>query len=305
MEDPLVSIVVVSYNQARYIPQILDSLKSQTYTNWELIVADDCSPDHSVEVFQNWLQENSVNAQKIFHTSNTGLSTVLNEALELCNGEYVKFIAADDYLHAEYLEKAVECLQEKGKEYGMVFTDTFCVDENSRPLPDLADYNKLGNVPPEEFRKDLLKGNCIAALTVLMRTNVVKETGKYDSKLIVEDYFRWLKISEKYFIAYLPEKLAFYRLHEENISKTKAERIATEAIMLQILFDPAGLAKERIDHFMIDHYILKKEIPSDLLHAFNTYPFAMQAVKFSINNKVPTFVFRIIYALSRRINFKL
>ena len=258
MADPLVSVVVISYNQAQYIIQNLDSLKSQTYTNWELIVADDASPDQSVEVFKNWLRENNISAKEIFHTKNTGLATVLNEAVEICSGEYVKFIAADDYLHQECLEKLVRCLEEKGKEYGMVFTDTFCVDENSQPLPDIADYNKLGMISPEEFRTELIKGNRIAALTVMMRTSALKETGKYDSQFIIEDYFRWLKINEKYWIAYLPQKLTYYRLHADNISKIKKKRIATECRMLQLMFDHTGILKNQINHFFIDQYILKK-----------------------------------------------
>ena len=305
MEHPLVSVVVVSYNQAQYIVQNLDAIKSQTYSNWELIVADDASPDDSVPVFKKWLQENNISAKEIFHPKNTGLATVLNEAVELCSGEYVKFIAADDYLHPECLEKSVRCLEEKGKEYGMVFTNTFCVDENSLFLRDIADYNRLGNIPPEEFRKELIKGNRIAALTVLMRTSVVKETGKYDARFVIEDYFRWLKINEKYLIAYVPEKLTYYRLHDENISKTKAERIATECVTIQLMFDHHGILKDMVNHFLIDHYILKKEIPNELLHNFNTYPFGMKLLKFCIKKNVPTFVFRTIYSLSRRMNIKL
>lgn len=305
MGDPLVSVVVVSYNQAQFIVQNLDSLKSQTYTNWELIVADDASLDNSVIVFKNWLRENNISAKEIFHTKNTGLATVLNEAVKLCSGQYVKFIAADDYMHPDCLEKSVRCLEEKGKEYGMVFTDTFCVDENSQPLPDIADYNKLGNIPPEEFKKELIKGNRIAALTVLMRTSVVKETGEYDSKFIIEDYFRWLKINEKYWIAYIPEKLAYYRLHGENISKTKAERISTECLMLQLMFDRTGILKDRINNFFTDHYILREDISKELLRHYNNYPFGMKILKFSISNNVPTFVFKIIYSISRRMNLKL
>ncbi|QDP85811.1 glycosyltransferase [Chryseobacterium sp. SNU WT5] len=305
MGDPLVSVVVVSYNQAQFIVQNLDSLKSQTYTNWELIVADDASLDNSVIVFKNWLRENNISAKEIFHTKNTGLATVLNEAVKICLGQYVKFIAADDFMHPECLEKSVRCLEEKGKEYGMVFTDTFCVDENSQPLPDIADYNKLGNIPPEEFKKELIEGNRIAALTVLMRTSVVKETGEYDSKFIIEDYYRWLKISAKYLIAYIPEKLAYYRLHGENISKTKAERISTECLMLQLMFDHTGILKDRINNFFTDHYILKKDISKELLRHYNNYPFGMKILKFSISNNVPTFVFKIIYSISRRMNLKL
>lgn len=305
MEQPLVSVVVVSYNQAQYIIQNLDSLKSQTYSNWELIVADDASPDDSVAVFTNWLQENKVSAKQIFHAKNTGLATVLNEAIELCDGEYVKFIAADDYMHPECLKKSVRCLEEKGEQYGMVFTDTFCVDENSKPKPDIADYNIYGNIPAEEFRKVLVTGNHIPALTVLMRTTVVKETGKYDSKFIVEDYYRWLKINEKYLIAYLPEKLAYYRLHAENISKTKEERITMEDKMLLMMFDHDGIVKDKINYYLQDIYVMKKNIPKDLSQVYNSYPFRRKVLSFCIQYNIPPIIFKIIYSLSFRLRFRL
>lgn len=66
MSKPLVSVVVISYNQSRYITQNLDCLKTQTYTNWELIVADDASPDDSVNVFENWLEKNKISAKRFF-----------------------------------------------------------------------------------------------------------------------------------------------------------------------------------------------------------------------------------------------
>ena len=62
--------------------------------------------------------------QKNYFTPKTqGLATVLNEAIEICNGKYVKLIAADDFMHSECLEKSVKSLEEKGNEYGMVFTN--------------------------------------------------------------------------------------------------------------------------------------------------------------------------------------
>lgn len=293
MEFPLVSVVVISYNQARYISQMLDSLNAQTYSNWELIVADDASKDASVQEFKTWLQVHHVQAKEIFHSENTGLSAVLNECLEFCKGDYVKFIAADDYLHPDYLEKTVRCLEEKGGGFGMVFTNTFCVDENNNPQPDFCDYNALGNLPAEEFRKDLIKGNRIAALSVLMRTAVVKETGKYDSTLMVEDYYRWLRINEHYFIAYLPEKLTFYRQHDNNISRTKRDRIERETLILQMKFDHHGIVKNRVNHYFIDHYVQNKGIAEELVTQYDHYPFGISALKICMKYKIPTIAFKI------------
>ncbi|MGV8947464.1 MAG: glycosyltransferase family 2 protein [Lutibacter sp.] len=300
MEQPLVSVVVVSYNQAQYIIQNLNSLKSQTFTNWELIVADDASPDDSVEVFRDWLRENKVSAKVIFHTKNTGLATVLNEAIELCNGEYVKFIAADDYMHAECLEKSVQCLQAKGKGYGMVFTDTFYIDENNQHLSNFEDFSLSGKIPATEFHEMLIKSNRIGAPTVLMKTDVVKETGKYNAKFIVEDYQRWLMISEKYFITYVPEKLTYYRIHESNISKTKADRILAEDRMLQMMYDHNGIVKNMINHYMQDNYLTKKDIYVDLLHVYSSYPFRKKVLTFCMNNKIPVIIYKIYYSLSLR-----
>ena len=83
MDQPLVSIVVVSYNQGKYIKENLDSINSQTYDNIQLIVADDASKDTTVEVFDNWLLENNYSAEKNYHQKNTGLATILNECLKL------------------------------------------------------------------------------------------------------------------------------------------------------------------------------------------------------------------------------
>lgn len=294
MNEPLVSIVVISYNQAKYIKENLDSLKAQTYPNWELIVADDASPDHSVEEFKNWLKENNVNAKKLFHTKNTGLATVLNEAVELCEGEYIKIIAADDFLHPEIIEKSVKSLEEKGDEYGMVFTDTFAINNHSDIVEDIADYNFLGNTDPRIFKKELLKGNRIAALTVLMRTKVLKETGKYDSTFIIEDYYRWLKISAKYLIAYIPEKLAYYRIHSQNISKIKEKKIEMEAIHLQMIFDKEGFARKNINKYILTSYISGQKFTKDFIHAYQDYPFYIKRLYFAIKFNLPIPIYKFL-----------
>ena len=176
----------------------------------------------------------------------------------------------------------------------MIFTDTFAIDENSTLIADIADYNKLGNISAEEFRKELIKGNRIAALTVLMRKNAVEETGKYDSKFIVEDYYRWLKISEKYLIAYLPEKLGYYRLHAENISKTKVDQINYETLLLQIMFDHTGTVKDKINGFIERQYLFNEKIPEELFDLYQSYPYHKKRLQFCVKNNIPPIIYRIV-----------
>lgn len=292
--NPLVSIIVVSYNQAKYIQENLDSIKSQTYTNVELIVADDASSDNTVEVFNTWLRENNYPALKVFHKENKGLVNTLNECIEIANGKYIKLLAADDYIHPQLINKAVTKLEELGNEYGMVFTDTFSIDDNSNIIADIADYDKLGNVSPELFRKELVRGNRIAALTTLIRKDVLLETGKYDSKFIVEDYYRWLKINEKYFIAYIPEKLAYYRQHENNISKIKANRIELEDLKLKLIFDKTGIAKDFINNWLYINYMNNYKFESELKKLYNNYPFRIKRLNFAISYNLPVYVYKSI-----------
>lgn len=294
MQPPLVSVVVVSYNQGKYISQILNSIQGQTYTNWELIVADDASQDHSVEEFENWLKENSIRAKRIFRSKNSGLAGILNEATNLCEGKYVKFIAADDYLHPECLQKSVECLEEKGNSYGMVFTDTYFVDDNHNYLPDIANYNVLGNVSPETFRAELPNGNRIAALTVLMRKDAITETGKYDSKFLIEDYYRWLKINEKYWIAYIPEKLAYYRWHHTNISNKKSDRIFIETQLLQLLFRHNRSFKDKVSLYLLQRFFQQKDLTDEMFTINRNLPPKYSQVVYLLKYQLPLIAYKII-----------
>lgn len=294
MEQPLVTVIVVSYNHSQYIRENLDSIKNQTYGNIQLIVGDDASPDNSVEVFEQWLKDNSYPAEKNFHSVNTGLATMLNECIYNAQGKYIKIIAADDFLHPEAIEKSVSLLENLDEQYGMVFSHTHTVDDNSTIIKDIADYDSLGNIDPHIFRKELIKGNRIAALTVLLKTEVIKETGKYDSKFIVEDYFRWLKISEKYLIAYIPQKLAYYRMHPENISKLKAEKIQLETTLLQMMYDKEGIIKDRINGYTHRYFLSGKKMDEEYIAAYHLYPFRRKRLDMAIQNNLPALLYKIL-----------
>ncbi|MCS4303099.1 glycosyltransferase family A protein [Chryseobacterium sp. BIGb0232] len=294
MEQPLVTVVVVSYNHSQFIKENLDSIKNQTYKNIQLIVGDDASPDHSVKVFEQWLQENNYPAEKNFHTQNTGLPTMLNECLELAKGKYIKIIAADDFLHPESIEKSVSTLEKLGNEYGMSFSHTHAVNNYSEIIEDIADYDALGNIDPYVFREELLKGNRIAALTVLLRTDVVRETGQYDAQFIIEDYYRWLKVSQKYLIAYIPEKLAYYRLHTDNISKVKADRIEMEAAMLQMMFDKKGVSRGSINYITQKLYQSGTQFPEEYINAYHAYPFRSKKLDFAVKKKLPVSLYKVL-----------
>lgn len=116
MEQPLVSVNVVSYNASKFIIETLDSISNQTYKNIELIISDDASPDNTVELCQNWLvhyKSRFVRTELITVEKNTGVTANCNRALAASQGEYWKIIGSDDLLTPDCIEKCVAYMQAK------------------------------------------------------------------------------------------------------------------------------------------------------------------------------------------------
>jgi alpha-1,3-rhamnosyltransferase len=101
INNPLVSIIVVTYNSSEYVIETLESAKKQSYRNIELIITDDCSPDNTVEICRDWIEQNKerfVNAELISVEKNTGIAANCNRGIAKTKGEWIKLIAGDDLL---------------------------------------------------------------------------------------------------------------------------------------------------------------------------------------------------------------
>lgn len=230
MDQSLVSIVVVSYNQGKYIKENLDSVKYQTYDNIELIVADDASTDNSVEIFDEWLSKNNYKAEKNYHKKNTGLATILNECLKLAKGKYIKIIAADDYLHPEYIEKCVsKIINDKSQ---VVFTQATSIDDKSQIL--MSKFFSIPKDPTENIEEKLSKGNFISGSTLFYDLSIIKTIGNYKKNVLLEDYDFILRVVTANFkISFIDTSLIYYRQHETNISKTKFLALEAETEILK------------------------------------------------------------------------
>lgn len=293
----MVSIIVVSYNQSQYISQILDSIAAQTYQNFELILGDDASTDDSVAKFNNWLEDKVFSPKKVFHKHNTGLPAVLNECVAMASGKYVKIIAADDYLDENYLQKCVSKMEELGEEYGIIYTNVEGVNEKNEIVP-FVDYNRFwGNTTKEQFRKLTREGNRIAAPSVMMRTKALFETGPYDESLLIEDFDRWLRINKKYWIAYIPEKLVYYRQHNTNVSALKLNRIRAEGLIVKMKHDEEGLAKMVINSKVRSYFLEVSEVPGNLIEKYDSYPYHEKFLNFFMKNRLPKKLYKVLRIL--------
>lgn len=211
-QEPLVTVIVPSYNHAAYITQTLESIFIQSYKNIELIVIDDNSQDNSVEVINNILLKHNFNF--ITHKINKGLSYTLNEAIRISKGKYISAIASDDYWPDYKIAKQVEVL-ESNPEYAVCFGKQVGFNNTGK----LKEYENAKYRSGYIFNELITWKFSIPALTVMIRKSVFDVVGLYDPSIAIEDWYMWLKISKKYPIYFLNEVLGFYRLHENNMSK--------------------------------------------------------------------------------------
>ena len=119
MNNPLVSIVLPTYNGEEYISRAIQSIINQTYTNWELIIVNDCSVDSTSEIINNFSKQDS-RIKIINNDKNMKLPASLNRGFKEANGEYYTWTSDDNEYYPEAIEKMVNFLDEH-REYGMVY----------------------------------------------------------------------------------------------------------------------------------------------------------------------------------------
>lgn len=108
MSKPLITIIVPVYNTEKYLPKCIESILAQTYTNFELILVDDGSPDRCPEICDEYAEKDT--RIKVLHKENDGLSSSRNCGLDIASGEYIGFVDSDDYIEPEMYEKMLHTI---------------------------------------------------------------------------------------------------------------------------------------------------------------------------------------------------
>ncbi len=207
-EFPLVSVIVPAYGQAKYLSDVLESLLSQTYKNWEAIIVDDGSPDDVLVIAEKYVSNDS--RIRFYHTDNNGLCRARNFAIGKSSGEYILPLDADDKIASTYIEKCVERFMEY-PETTLVYSQWQYFGTDRR-TPALS----------YEGYKILLHRNSIFC-SAMFRKNEFLLAGGYDENMIggYEDWELWIRMLSPQSIVYqIPEPLFFYR--QKEISRNKS-----------------------------------------------------------------------------------
>ena len=201
----LVSIIMPSYNSGCYIGASISSVLAQTYTNWELIIVDDCSTDNTDTIVASFHDDR---IRYIKNKKNSGAAVSRNRALREAKGKWIAFLDSDDIWNPQKLEKQLKFMTDTG--YKFTYTD-YNIQLNGEWLP----YIYYG---PNIVNKRKMKDYCyFSTITVVYDREYV---GLVQIKPIRKnnDYAMWLKIIEKTPCYRYPECLSSYIKHDGSIS---------------------------------------------------------------------------------------
>lgn len=198
--NELVSIIMPSYNTAEYISASIASVQEQTYTDWELIIVDDCSTDNTDEIVKPFLSDKRI--KYIKNETNSGAAVSRNRALREAKGKWVAFLDSDDLWLPMKLERQISFMKNKG--YHFSYTNYIEMNEDSAP-------NGRRITGPKKITKHGMYNYCWpGCLTVMYDVETIGLVQIADIKKN-NDYAMWLKICEKAVCYLLDETLAIYR----------------------------------------------------------------------------------------------
>jgi len=205
--NELISIITPVYNSEKYISDTIDSVLAQTYTNWEMIIADDGSKDKSAEIIKKYT-DSRIKYFKL--ETNSGAAIAQNKALEKAKGNYIAFLDSDDIWKPEKLEKQLRFMIEK--DIGFSFTGYEILGDKK---------NKIIKVPDTLNYDQFMKNTIIGTLTVMLSRKHVGDV-RFVNVMKDHDSMTWAKLLRKGTIAYgLNESLAYYRKVKGSISNNK------------------------------------------------------------------------------------
>lgn len=232
-KNELISIVLPTYNSSKYISITIESILSQDYLDWELIITDDCSTDNTLSILNQYAKNDTrIRVHKL--KVNSGAAIARNHSLKYCNSKYVAFIDSDDTWNKEKLGLQLAFMQKNN--YPISFTSYKLVNESG------GDLKRIIRVKKKVNYDSYLKNTIIGMSTSMINTSL---TGPLQFKNIRtrQDTYLWITLLKKGFNAYgLDKILVSYRVRDDSISSNKFKAVR-QVWKLYFEFEKLGLIK--------------------------------------------------------------
>lgn len=215
MATPTLSIILPVYNAETYVEEAVQSIISQTFTGFELIVVDDGSTDSSMDIVRSFADSR---IRILSNDGNRGIVYSRNRGLNHAKGRYIAPFDADDIAHSCKFERQVTFL-DSHPAYGMVGSWAWLIDAMGRMLKKRWRLS----APPERIPAILLFRNYFVQSTVVIRREAIPKGGYKEGYDTVEDYLMWTEVARKFRVWNLPEYLVSYRVHEHGVTSKEAD----------------------------------------------------------------------------------
>jgi glycosyltransferase involved in cell wall biosynthesis len=205
IEQPMVSVLMTAYNREKFIAEAIESVLSSSYSNFELIIVDDCSIDGSVAIARQY--EAKDNRVKLYiNEKNLGDYPNRNKAASYANGTYLKYVDSDDAIFPHTLEVMVNAM-EKNAEAG------FGISSRYKHKPPVGEYYLFS--PTEAYKTHFFDFGFLdngPSFTIIRRL-IFEAAGGFGIKRNVSDFEMWLKLASKNKVLVLPDELIHWRQH--------------------------------------------------------------------------------------------
>lgn len=260
----LVSIIVATYNSSAYVLETLESVKSQTYQNIELIVTDDCSTDETVVVCRKWIDENCVRfirVELIIADKNGGIPANCNRGLQAAKGDWIKFIAGDDMLMPRCIETFISEVKLNPDDYffscGVYQLEGEFISEEIYAEPSFLE--KSGD---KQFKYLAVFFNYISGPSTFMNKSALDKLGGFEERYrVCEDFPLFVKItSAGYRFRSVFRPLVIYRINDQSISHKPGSNLLSDSIRLYLDEILLPLLKGKGMFFLHRHHLLYNKL---------------------------------------------
>lgn len=283
--EELISIVLPVYNGEKYLRESIESILSQTYKSWELIIVDDCSTDSSAEIAREYVNRDE-RVHYYRNENNLRLPRNLNRGFKLARGNYLTWTSDDNRFKSTALEKMYYALESK-KDAQFVFASCRVIDGEGKPIEYMMVDNK---------RKKQIIGHNVVGACFMYTRKVYEEIGEYDPEFVlVEDYDYWQRISAKFNVVTINEILYEYRWHAGALTSTLRKEEFNKTLEKMLLKNRSLFGKidaESNYYFYQGLYNCRKNLGE------NNNPYRLKykwyAVIFLFEHKIPEKIKRVI-----------
>src|SRR5215475_9891332 len=218
---PKVSVIIPTHNRAEFLQSAITSVLNQTFQDFEIIIIDDASNDHTREVIANF---SDVRIKVRHNQVSKGAAGARNIAIMNSSGEYVAFLDDDDEWLPEKLQIQTCLLDNSPSEVGGVCTGYFTIEKMSGRILSTVNYAMI----------DLYKGNPIATSSFLLRRECFEKCGLFDeSMLACSDYDMWIRISKKFSFKIIENTLVKYCINENGLTFNYEKKVRSLEILLK------------------------------------------------------------------------